>query len=272
VENNSKFKFGRISQHSTPTGKQPRKPRQRKTNIVVRNISNPIDSIRCKQRVKDLELLCKNEYCKCDYKESKIDDLYLEINRLKIIEYINDDDHRKSRSEYLNYMLSREWKSDKLNNKYGELVYDFIKQCRYVYDLDLLIKRKKKEKVNTATEAVNCNDRKKSKTTFCKGCKINNEKYLCFYSQLTVDGVNKEVLREYFISKVKKDLIPEWDKIILTFHWYSLTKKQETLVNHFISRHKYLLPNNPNTNIILITPTITKQIKKTKSSRKLKKP
>ena len=250
------FVFGGISPDTPKTGKQPRKPKQKKVEITNRYFNDPIDSVKCKQRVKHPIYLCNNDSCKCQYKEYKIDDIYLLVNRFIISGHFFD-----YQDKYLDYMFCREWKSDKLNNKYGEQVYHFIKQCKFVYDLDILVKRKKLEKVNTATEAVMCNDRIKGTKSFCIGCKINNEKYQCYYSKLKTNQVNNEVLREFYIKSVNKDIISKWDKIVLTFNWGSLTKNQEKMVENFISFYKNIFPN---TTSIKFTSTQPKKIIKNK--------
>jgi hypothetical protein len=87
--------------------------------------------------------------------------------------------------KYVDFILGFEWKNLIGNRK--KLVFDFIKQCKYVYGLNnLLVIRKKLEKVNTATQAINCNDKIQGVDCFCQGCIIIengiNVNYRCCYS------------------------------------------------------------------------------------------
>jgi len=235
---NKPFDFGKVSTN-TPRPKEKNK----KAKPVERQMKNATDAFNCPDRTKTRYSFCINGNCVCQYQKYSNEDIYLEINKSRIQDFFHD----KKVGEYAESMLKLEWNKAKLRGRLKKMVHDFIKQCRYVYGLDLLIRRRKVEKVNTATEAKNCHDRTKIPTSYCKGCKVTENGrerlYSCFYAAMSDDDVNREVMREFFMSELDPDIISEWDKITLTFNWYSLSPKQEKLVTKFISKYQYLLPN-----------------------------
>ena len=237
------FVFGKVTGNTGLVGKRS-KPK--KIKPVQRKMDKAIDAFNCKDRIKTRYSFCINDKCVCKYRNYSLDDIYLEVNKKIIQDFFAG---RKKVDTYISSLLKLEWKSNKLNNRLGKMVYDFIKQCKIVYELDLLVKRKKREKVNTASEAVKCLDRIPNTNFFCKGCKIIEDgvskSYQCYYSCITEDGVNREVVREWFVKKLKSKYVPEWDKIILTFNWASLSARQEVFMKHFIFKYfSYLLTLN----------------------------
>jgi hypothetical protein len=244
---NKPFVFGIKSVNTPLPNEKKRKPKKIKPTEI--QMDNASDAFYCKDRIKDKPFLCRNEKCVCKYKKYNLDDIYLEINKSIIINYFSG----KKKDKYATTILNTEWKSSKLRNKFGHMVYEFIKQCKFVYGLDLIVKRKKLEKVNTATEAKNCKDRIPATNCYCKGCIINEngeeKKYRCLHSYNTENGIDREYVREWFVRKLKSINISKWDKIILTFNWSLLSTKQEVMVKKFMIKYHKFLPKL-NTQII----------------------
>jgi len=240
--NDTKLKFGNISVNTPLPNEKKHKPK--KIKLIKKNIYSYLEAYNCNDRIKDKSILCINKNCICKFKNELIDDIILNINKTIIQEYFFDNNID---DKWGNNLLKLEWKTDKLKSKYSQNVYHFIPQCKFVYDLDLMIKIKKREKINSAIQAMNCKDRIPATDYYCQGCKITKDnteiEYHCRYSKLTDIQLKREALREYFIKQLKS-IILKWDKIILTFNWASLTKKQEKLVIKFILKYKYLIPKS----------------------------
>ena len=229
------FKFGNVSVNTPLPNEKERKPK--KIKPVKKEIENASDAFYCKDRIKHHHFLCQNEKCICKYKKVIPDDVVLEINKSIIQNYFS----KREIDDYSSTMLNLEWKTSKLKNRYTSRVYPFINQCKFVYGLDLIIKRKKIEKVNTATQARRCKDRIKSTNCSCKGCIIiengEEKKYRCYYSYCTEDQLNREAMREWFLKKLDIKKLSHWDKIILITNWTSLSTKQEKMLFDFIKKY-----------------------------------
>ena len=245
---NKPFVFGGISANSDPTGKKPRSKLKKKKIIpIFVEMDSSIDAYNCKDRIVGSRFLCSNEKCICKYKNILLEDIKLDINKSIILKNLS----KIVVSDYVFNLLRLEWKSSKLKGKFGIMVYDFIKQCKEAFDLDMLIDPKMPGKVNTAFEAYNCKDRKPHYFFFCRGCKLLNEygKELtchCHYCDYTEEQVNIEVLREWFNKVLAKEKLTMWERIILSFNWAGVKGKRADMVNNFIKKYSKLFPQLKN--------------------------
>ena len=161
MDNVEPFVFGKV----TGKGILGKKSKPKKIKPVLKQMDKAIDAFNCKDRKKTSYSFCINDRCICQYKKYSLDDIYLEVNKIIIQDFFAS---RKIVDKYITNLLRLDWKSNKLKNRLGGMVYSFIKQCKIVYELDLLVKRKKREKVNTALEAIKCVDRTQNTISFCK--------------------------------------------------------------------------------------------------------
>ena len=244
---NKPFVFGGISVNSEPTGKLPRQKKQKKEKIIV--IEKQIDSLRegyeCKEREEGDRILCYNETCKCQYKEFLLEDVKLELDKSTIQNYFTE---HKIKNKYTDNILKSEWESDRLKGRWGGIVYNFIYQCKFVYDLKLLINEIPKDK--TATETYNCKDRVPDIKYCCNGGKLikndTDNKCHCYYSIFTQDQLNNEVMKEWIVRNKDKIKLSTWDKISLTFNWNELSDKQIKPYNRLLIKCMKYFPK-PNT-------------------------
>jgi len=213
------------------------KPKKKKITVTEKEIENQQDGYYCKDRVKHNHFLCDNKTCKCQFKKYSVKNIELEINKSIIIKYFTDN---KIKNKYTDMLLNSEWKTDKLKNRFGKMIYDFLYQCKFVYDLDLIIEEKVIDK--TATETYTCKERIPHNFFFCSGRYIienDIEKKLCrcSFSYFTEDQLQKEVMRELFIKNKDKLKLTKWEKIIVTFNWNNLSDKQGEMYNRLILKY-----------------------------------
>ena len=248
--NNTKFNFGNTSVNKPLPNEKEHKPKPKKIKLIEKEIHSYFEAYNCNDRIKDKSFICGNENCNCNFKKELLDDAILEINKTMIQEYFSENNIN---DKWGNNLLKLEWRTRTLRSSFGKNVYQFISQCKFVYDLDLIIKPKKREKINSATQAKNCKDRIPATDNFCQGCNIIKDNiqiaYHCIYSKYTDIQLKREALREYFIKKLKSNKIPKWDRITLTFNWALLTQKQEKMVQDFIFKYKNLMPKSNTKNI-----------------------
>jgi hypothetical protein len=109
MEKNKPFEFGKISQNTEPTGKQPqqkikreltRKQKNNKIIITEKQIDNITDGYYCKDRVEHNLILCSNETCNCQFKKYRIEDVKLHINKSIIQEYYKKNNIKNKYHEY----------------------------------------------------------------------------------------------------------------------------------------------------------------------------
>ena len=240
------FKFGGISSDTEPTGQilqrikreQNKKLRQLERRQKLLTVEKQVDTIlegyNCENRVQHKIYLCDNNICICQFKKYLIEDVKLHINKLIIREYYNKN---KLNNKYTDSLFKLEWKSDKLKGSFTQQVYPFIRNCKFIYGLDLLIDDIKIDK--SATDTYHCKDRVPHKFWFCKGRKytdkIGNEIYChCHYSNYTPDQLDHEVMKEWIINNKDVLKLNQWDRIALTYNWNNLTDNQIKVYNSLL--------------------------------------
>jgi len=241
MNNNEPFVFGGISTDTEPTGKKPRQKIKKKIpkeniKIIEKEMENFIDGYYCKDRVEHKLYLCDNKACNCIYKKSFIEYVKLQINQ-KIIKEFYIKNKIKT-NKYTNNLLKTEWVHT--HGNFGYMIETFIRNTKFVYNLDLIIEDIKKDK--TATETFYCKDRVPDTYFFCKGRKYTEngeeKKCRCYHSCYTLDQLEHEVMKEIIIKNQDNLKLNTWDRIALTYNWNKLTDNQIGVYNSLLLKYQ----------------------------------
>jgi hypothetical protein len=245
MEENKPFKFGGISnidpeydrkllQKKLRREKYLEKKNKRYIEIVEREIDNVFDSYYCEDRVKHHTYLCVNEYCNCLYKTSThIEEIELKINKKIILDHFTKH-NIKIKSKYVKNILKSDWYTT--NGRFGMMIYRFIQQCKYVYDLDLIIEDIVRDK--SATDTYYCENRVPDSRYCCTGGKLNKKeddnKCRCFYSFFSQRQLCIEFIREWFYNNKDELKLNDWEKTLVTFQWNFLSDNQIKHYNNLL--------------------------------------
>jgi hypothetical protein len=189
---------------------------------------------------------CRNLTCICSYKRMGFEDFVLAYNKEMIIAKV-DEQYRKGWGETT---LGYDWSACSLPKYKINRVYQYIKQCEFIFNLGLYIyddDDMKWSKLKSATAALNCKDRVVDGKYYCKGDNYLTPKMgtgcRCYYSALSIDDVKREAAKEYLIEKTKDEEFNYWDRLTLSFDWLHLSKKQNQMVNRLIIKYHNKLKN-----------------------------
>jgi hypothetical protein len=243
MENNKPFVFGGISNDTEPSRliqrklKREQNKKLKKIIVTQKEIDNLIDGYYCKDRVKHTTYLCDNEYCNCLFKKNtNIERIELEINKSIILDFFTKH-NIVIKSKVVKDILKSEWLTTK--GRFGSMIENYIRQCKFVYDLDLIIDDIVRDK--TATETYNCKNRVPDVHYCCTGGKLNKKdddnKCRCYYSFYTQDQLDTEVLREFFITNKDILKLTNWDKTVVSFNWNILSDNQSEKLNQFLIKY-----------------------------------
>ena len=251
MEQDKPFVFGNITSNTEPTGQILKKSnreknrelnqqlKQEKLLTVEKEIDTILDGYYCKDRVEHPNVLCDKKYCKCKFKKESLMYVKLQVNKKIIQDYYTKNNIKDKFNEYL---FKYPWRNTK--SKFSGKVDHFIRNCKFIYDLDLLVDEIPKDK--TATETYNCKDRVPHHFFFCSGrqyiedgiektCRCDNYWY-------TEEQLKNEVMKEWIIKKKDEIKLSVWDKIALTFDWDNLSDKQVEIYNRLLLKSQKHYP------------------------------
>ena len=234
MKNKEPFVFGGISSDTIPPNYKPKRKKVPKKNNVVEKVVDYIylsEGMNCKERVKHDRYFCNNEECRCKFKKQLIKDLKYDINKIIIQEYFTKN---KIKSEFTDNILKSHWTGG--NSKWSGMIDNFIRNTKFIYDLDLLIEDLKRDK--TATETYKCKNRVPDQLYFCKSGKYiedgKEKKCKCYYSFFTPEQLTHEVMKEWIIKNKDKIKLTKWDRVALTYNWDKLSDKQIKVYNSLL--------------------------------------